>query len=222
MTRVAEASAGEMERWRRGLVRPAAQAHGVSWEWRAARASPQIALPFLVRMKDGAVERKVNAAMQARLDQMGCTEGIGDWSTRAEVTWAARDVFSVSIHSSHYCGGPYPTNDADDSAVFDLRTGEEVAFRALFSAPYEEVLRALLADRIGEEPDDRPGECPRRWPLEELQEFTLRFVVVNGGLLVQPELPHVIEGCAFEEKIPFAKMARFASKNGLIARLATE
>jgi hypothetical protein len=53
-----------------------------------------------------------------------------------------------------------------------------------------------------------------------LLEFTFHFVVADGGVVVQPEFPHVIEACAFEEKIPFAKMVRFAPKDGVIARLA--
>ncbi|HSM93530.1 MAG TPA: hypothetical protein VLT47_11650 [Anaeromyxobacteraceae bacterium] len=219
MSRVGDGSVEELERWRRGLVRGTQSANGLTWEWRAARASPGIALPFLVKSNSAAVAKKVNAAMQLMLDQMGCEAG-GEWTTRSAVASSRRDVFSVSIHSSYYCGGPYPTNDANESVTFDLRTGEKIELWSLFSAPREAVLKTLLAARIGEGSEPEGGECPKKWPLEEALDFTLDFAIEEDGIVVQPEFPHVMEGCAFEEKIPFARLTRIAPPDGVIARLA--
>ncbi len=98
-----------------------------------------------------AVAARVNREIEALASELRCPEGTKHtaplaYRSRAAVTYAADDVLSVSVHAAYDCGA-YPTDDANASVTYDLRTGEHVPFEMLF-ADYgrdeARIVRALL------------------------------------------------------------------------------
>lgn len=73
-----------------------------------------------------AVNREIDELMSTQ-----CEDG-GDYEIKSAVTYATKDIFSIYASASYYCGGPYPTNDANLSMTFDLKTGRAVSFKDLF------------------------------------------------------------------------------------------
>ena len=52
---------------------------------------------------------------------------------------------SIAVALSYFCGGLSPTSGANQSLTFDLKSGKEVPFEALF-AHYDDNKRALLSE----------------------------------------------------------------------------
>jgi hypothetical protein len=196
-------------------------------EWRASKTDPRIRLPFLVRFERPEIEAAVNREMQTVLDGQGC--GVADerlaarmyWNTTARVTYADRDVFSVDVVTEHDCGGPYPTNAAQEPITFDLRTGRRVALADLFAAygrDKDAIVRALFGAHVG---DAAPAgdACPEKWSLADLEVHAGPYYVEPGGIVVTPEFPHALEACSFQEHVPLARLRAWAAPNGILARL---
>ncbi len=205
-----------------GLAAPGARAADVAYKMTAAPGNKRAALPLLTRYKDAKALARVNATLKAKLREMKCGEGGGDWETTSNVTYARRDVFSIRVRTSYSCDTPYPTNGADQSMTFDLLTGEEVRFADLFEdfkGRKSEVLKALYAGHLADAPPAEDDGCPERYDLEDLENYGTRYHVTSAGLVVQPEFPHVMAACSFPVTVPFARAARLAPPGGLLTRL---
>lgn len=172
-------------------------------------------------------ERRVNAdldSLSASLTCEGATPADSSYTSRVSVEHAADDVLSVSVHASYYCGGAYPTNDANLSVTYDLTTGEPVPFAALFrdyeadQAAIVGVLQSTLS-AAGTEGDGGAG-CPDVLSTESLASYGFAYTLSDAGLTVQPEFPHVIEACAVESLVPFESVRAFAADGGVLARVA--
>lgn len=191
--------------------------------------STGIELPRVTLAGRSDVEARVNAVLDSVAAEMRCDPEIvrpgaeeSSYTSNSEVRLAAHDMLSVSIHSSYSCGGPYPTNDYNQSVTFDLRTGEVVPFEALFRdyagdrAVITGVLQTTLApEAAGENPD-----CAETVTTEALAGTTFAYALAETGLIVQPEFPHVIEACAAEVTIPYASLRAYARDGGVLARVA--
>jgi hypothetical protein len=164
------------------------------------------------------VETGVNARLDSLAASLRCPDADGgEYDTRAAVTYARNDVFSVQIASSYYCGGAYPTHRADSSVTFDLRTGREVELRSLF-ADYErdraEIARAFLGSLSA---GDLEG-CEDVLTAEEIDSFA--FTISPEGLRLETAFPHVIEACNRESTVAFDVLRAFAAPGGILTRVA--
>src|SRR4051812_1455666 len=79
--------------------------------------------PHLTRYRDPKVVKSVNRQIDAIIADLGCgpeQEGKDGLEIRTSVKLASRDIFSVYISGSFFCG-TYPENDDKRSTTFDLR-----------------------------------------------------------------------------------------------------
>src|SRR3954469_1349320 len=79
--------------------------------------------PHLTRYRDPKVVKSVNRQIDAIIADLGCgpeKEGKDGLEIGTSVKLAARDIFSVYISGSYFCG-TYPENDDKRSTTFDLR-----------------------------------------------------------------------------------------------------
>ena len=171
-------------------------------------------------------EARVNAALDSLSASMRCDPESAppdaEYTSRAAVTMAAHGVLSVTIHSSYWCGGAYPTNDANQSVTFDLTTGEAVPFEALFrdldgdrAAITGVIQTTLLPEATDENPD-----CAEPLSTEALMSTTFSYALGADGLIVQPDFPHVIAACAAEITVPYGSLRAYARDGGALARVA--
>ena len=99
-----------------------------------------VALPRVSLPGRPDAEARVNAALDSLAASLWCgSDAFPDgpvpdssWTNRVRIDHAADDVLSLNIHSAYFCNTAYPTNDANGSVTFDLRTGAAVPFQALF------------------------------------------------------------------------------------------
>jgi hypothetical protein len=145
------------------------------------------------------------------------------YRSRASVTYAANDVLSVSVHVAYNCGGAYPTNDANASVTYDLRSGEQIPFEMLF-ADYRldkaRIVRVLLP-ALRATGMAVSEACSGVLTVKNLSDYGFAYSLSRAGLTVQPRFPHVIEACSQEATVPFRHLKAFARADGLLKRVAT-
>lgn len=192
----------------------------LAWRMMVAGRTKDIVMPLITRWRNDKVKTRINAVLTKMAAEMGCPDEPGEravhFEMRSAVTYAKNDIFSVDIHSGWYCGGPYPTNDANSSTTFDLRTGSPIAFKDLF-ANYPRDQDAVLRVVFGDEVADAEGE--HVLTLGMIEGYPLAFSFHEDGLHMQPEFPHVIESLAEEAVAPYAQLKRFAARKGPLARI---
>jgi hypothetical protein len=194
----------------------------------------------LPRLTDsaGAQARAVNRFLDSMSATMRCDTAFApngdptEFEAEARVTYAADSIFSVHIRESYYCGGPYPTNGANFSATFDMRTGVEVPFEALFADWARDgaaIVRVIYpeqvagADRIAAagEPDPDDEDCNQFYAPDRLAEGGFHYAFSDAGLMVEADFPHVIAACGGEAVVPYERLRPFAAPGGILARRAT-
>jgi hypothetical protein len=195
----------------------------------------RILYPRLTRFRDAKVMREVNRQIDAATREFNC-EGQGGknsyFNVKSKVSYAENDIFSIYASAGYYCNTAYPTNDANVSQTFDLKTGKLVAFEELFKnyeADRQEILKIIFASQIarseklaasGKPKEESCEGDPDMFSLEHLEGSTYSFNFSKTGLQVQPSWPHVIEACAEIVTVPYAKLQRFAAPGGLLSRVA--
>lgn len=95
----------------------------------------RIQFPRLTAYTDVTMMNQVNAQIDELTKELRCPEPRGkddSYEVLSRVEYAAQDILSIYASANYYCGGPYPTNDANMSLTFDLRTGKKVEFAELF------------------------------------------------------------------------------------------
>lgn len=206
----------------------AAQPADAAVTYELTSRSPSGAVLPQVRLPDRpTVAAKVNRDLKAVASGLMCpkrTEHTASlaYRSRASVMYAPDDVLSVSIHAAYDCGGAYPTNDANASVTYDLRSGERLPFEMLF-ADYgrdeARIVRALLPAlrAVGMVAS---GQCATVLTAENLSAYGLAYSLSRAGLTVQPRFPHVIAACSQEATVPFRHLAAFARADGVLARVA--
>lgn len=192
--------------------------------------STGVELPRVTLAGRPEVEARVNAGLDSLAASMRCEVDEGgpsaadlSYEARTAVTHAADDVLSVSVHAAYECGGAYPTTDANMSVTYDLRTGEQVPFEALFrdySADKTTVLGVLQSTLAPAAAGGEAGDlCAELFTTEAMQRMTFQYALGDAGVLVQPDFPHVTAACAVESAIPYASLAPFAAEGGVLARV---
>jgi hypothetical protein len=195
------------------------------------------ALPRLIRFEDPKIQEMVNHQLDTFASELSCAEE-GEKPTtqelfdvKSKVTYAGDDVLSVDVRASFFCGA-YPT-DANFSVTYDLRTGAEVPFEALFSNYQRdgaEIARALYPEHVaraesfaasGQE-ESESGSCddhPEAYAVESLLETGFAYALSPRGLIVEPNFPHVSAACAEQVTVLFERIRRFAAPGGVLARV---
>lgn len=192
-----------------------------------ARSPSGAILPQVILPDRPAVAAEVNRDLKAVASGLRCLKGTKHtaplaYRSRASVTYAANDVLSVSVHAAYDCGGAYPTNDANASVTYDLRSGERVPFEVLFTNYRRDeahIVRALLpALRAAGMAASKA--CSGVLTAENLSSYGFAYALSRAGLTVQPRFPHVIEACSQESTVPFRRLEVFAWADGVLARVA--
>jgi hypothetical protein len=168
------------------------------------------------------VEQKVNGTLESLAAELMCEDAPPDstFDSTATVTYAAGDVFSVRVVYSAYCGGAYPTNYANASVTFDLRTGQTVAFEQLFEdhkRDFADIARTFLKTLS---PKDIEG-CDDVLTIDALAEYGFAYAVSAKGLRMETVFPHVIAACDREATVPFDELRAFAAPEGILKRMGT-
>jgi len=144
--------------------KPAAKGE-IAWKMVKVRHG-RFQAPHLTRYRDPKVVKSVNRQIDAIIADLGCgpeKEGKDGLEIGTSVKLAARDIFSVYISGSYFCG-TYPENDDKRSTTFDLRTGRPVEFEGLFkdyTRDRRAILSTIFADQVATAPATRiPGCTP--------------------------------------------------------------
>lgn len=178
----------------------------------------KIVYPRLVAGASAQVRRQVNKVLasrekadrQQRLDCLAAIRQAGQSPDRHsfEETVAASYVseryLSVDVRQSYFCATAYPTEDAADPLTIDLANGTEIDWKRVFKPDFlprdgetaPSALTRLYQMRYaasGEQQECKDivsGQDP-------LQGGAILWLdAAKGGLVVQPDFPHVIAACA--------------------------
>ena len=206
--------------------------HGIDY-----RMSPVgdtgIQFPRLTAYKDVTTMNLVNAQIDEVTKEFGCPEPHrkdDSYEVFSRVEYADQDIFSIYASANYYCGGPYPTNDANMSLTFDLRTGKKVEFAGLFKnyeVNKDAILRIIFASQLarterllaaGKKSDENCEDDPELFTLEVLRNSDYAYNFSEDGLVVQPRWPHVVQACAERVAVPYQQLEEFAAPNGILAR----
>jgi hypothetical protein len=196
----------------------------------------QIRFPRLTAYKDITTMNRVNAQIDELSKEFGCPapHGKDDWyKVISRVEYAAKDILSIYASANYYCGGPYPTNDANMSLTFDLRTGKKVQFAELFKSydvNKDQILKIIFARQLARtekllaagRKSDESSNCEENsdlFTLEILRDSEYAYNFSEKGLVVQPQWPHVVEACAERVTVPYQQLMEFAAPNGILARI---
>jgi len=217
-------------------------AHALAQAAAPVRASTPIAYRMMRNPVSGAVlprltapltpqARAVNAQLDTLAASLRCDEPAGrgathEFESHAQVTYAANDVFSVRIRASYFCGGPYPTDGANLSVTYDLRTSTAVPWDALFAGYARNgpaIVRALLPGRFGaaaRAPAEMSADCKELFSVDELAERGFAYSLSPRGMEVETEFPHAFAACNEQATVPYARIRGFAAPGGILARVA--
>ena len=172
----------------------------------------RVVLPRLTQFPDASVIKQVNADLDAeattlRDEAHRCDEaaqGKSEWEETARVDLLTRDVLSIDLQISYFCGGPHPSEEYRP-LTYNLRSGKRFDFaqnaEELFlgdAIPAGE-LTQLYRKHLG----TPEGDCDDSFIDPETQLF-LHFTA--EGLAIAPEVPHFAAACGPEIVIPYAEV----------------
>jgi len=197
-----------------------------------------VELPRIRLAARPALEQAVNDQLDSLAGEMMCladTRSEDPWyETNVEVAHADNDLLSVEIHASYFCGGAHPVNGANLSVTFDLLTGRPVRLRELFedyprdsariAEAYAESLTAEqlegCEDVLSVGLDSGDEERIAEEEVGMLEQYGFNYTLSSQGLTLQPIFPNVVAACAHSSTLPFDRIRAFASKEGILMRVA--
>jgi hypothetical protein len=208
-----------------GALAAPMQASGVEPHW-----------PRLTQFADAAVMARVNDAIAAKEKQnhasyKECLSDLRDagekpdddtWSVTVKVGYLSAHYFSLQVTSSNYCGGAYPNNGVQTPITFDLTTGREVDWNAVFKPGF--IPEGLAKLYRASYPRDADPECRKLIVSEEPFESgdDAIFRLQSGKLMLLPMLAHATQACAEEVALPAAKLAPYLADAQLITELGVK
>ncbi len=146
------------------------------------------------------------------------------YATDSEVTFASKDILSVHVSSSSYCGGAHPNNE-DISITYDLKTGERVELIDLFKSfgsdkdALSKIIKVQDTDPRASKNDVE--ECAAILPMyltgDNLQYAS--FHLSDEGLIIVPSLPHAAYVCTRGYVVPISEILTFIDPEGILPRL---
>ncbi|HEY6968306.1 MAG TPA: hypothetical protein VJA94_03810 [Candidatus Angelobacter sp.] len=180
-----------------------------------------VGLPHITRFPDTGVMIKVNEELGRELQKRRetvaeCLEETDSrgrsWEEQVSVSLFSADVLSIVRRSDYYCGGNHP-NTVLEPLVYDLHTGKTLDLQDVFEGQKESA--PLVDGTVPDGPSHRlllqlflrhhkiqEGCADVEYP----PETALKIFFTARGLVVAPELPHVIQACGEEILIPYAEL----------------
>ena len=199
------------------------------------------AYPRLTKFPDAKIMAKVNALLAAQekadhgayadclaqLKEMKMKPDKDTYSENVAVRYLSAHALSVEVVTSYYCAGAYPTNGAETPVSFDLSSGTQIDWTAQFkpgflpgeaeNAPLSFLTRTYRA-RYSKAKDD--ADC--RQAITDQDPFSGAPIVwldARGGVVFQPDFPHVIAACATSLTLSPAEIAPWLKNATLAADL---
>ncbi|MGA7657409.1 MAG: hypothetical protein WCA96_11590 [Methylocella sp.] len=182
------------------------------------------AFPRLVAGADPAIVKRINKLLargdgrvrNAARDCLRMGRKRADWSRKVSVTMQGPRYLSFVASDDYYCGGAYP-DTSTVALVFDLNTGGLVDWAKLLpelaqrtgadTAGDGSTLGTVSSGRLSDLYRDlakRGGGVPEC--VDSLKETEMNFLLwpdtKQDGLVVQPDLAHVIAACGPALPIP--------------------
>jgi hypothetical protein len=178
----------------------------------------KIVYPRLVAGVSVGVKRAVNRALAAqekadRNQQADCLDQIrtagqkpeaDSFSETVAVAYVSARYLSLDVRQSYFCATAYPTAGAPSPFTLDLTTGKPLDWNAVFKPGFlprdgaivSSTVIKLYRARFAAPPDI--AAC--KDVIADDQSFEdgvdLWLDAAKGGLVVQPDFPHVIAACA--------------------------
>jgi hypothetical protein len=190
--------------------------------------------PRLTQFPDASVMARVNADLAAKekanaADYKECLSDLHDaggkpdgdtWSVNVSVTYLSAHFLSVGVTSSNYCGGAYPNNGIETPVTFDLTTGRELDWKTAFKPGFlTDRLNALYRASYPKNADAECRSFVRDQPPFGIAEDAIFKIEAGKGLVVLPDLPHAVQACAEEVRLPAAKLAPYLKNATLLNEL---
>jgi len=196
------------------------------------------AFPRLVAGADPAIVKQINKLLargdgrvrNAAKDCLRMGRKRADWSRKVSVTMQGPRYVSFVASDDYYCGGAYP-DTSTVALVFDLNTGGLVDWAKLLpelaqrtgadTAGDGSTLGTVSSDRLSDlyrdlaKRDGGEPEC-----VDALKETELNFLLwpdaKQDGLVVQPDLAHVIAACGPALPIPLQTLRSIGVDAGFL------
>lgn len=189
-------------------------------------------LPRLTRFPDSAVMARVNQLLademrKYRQDVANCVEGVDfngdDWDVKTGIELFNRHLLTVSREGSIFCGGAHPDNYRSIN-TYDLDSGVETSVEDLLVRELDlssvkkligssqlsgkDAIHRLMAELYLQHAHPE-GDCrdviSRTEDTHEPAFDTIEYLS-GHGLVVQPDLPHVVYACAESQTIPYEEL----------------
>jgi hypothetical protein len=202
--------------------------------------------PRLVKFPDSQVRDRVNKIFaqydhKQSDDRRDCLKQLREqhlqkdkdsFYTSIEVTYISRHFLSLSVNGSYYCGGAYPVNGATTPVTMDLTHGVELDWKKTFRPGFLSVADAKTGDiRLGKlaglyrtryakiRTDKDDQECRDAIGSDQFLDVSLRLDRAQGGLVIEPQLAHVVQAC--DEDVVFSgkDLAPYIADPNLLADL---
>ena len=202
--------------------------------YKIVRVRPGVRFPRLTHLSNAKIMNIVNRQIDASTRDFVCPSDCktGSYKVSSTVGYADKDIFSIRASASYFCCGPYPTNDANVSQTYDLRTGKLIGFEELFRN-YEpnkgkilatifarQIVKALKAPAAGANNDGNCENDPSLYSADNLENSNFTYSFSRTGLVVKPEWAHAIEACAVAVTVPYRELKKYAAPNGIIQRVS--
>ena len=199
--------------------------------------------PRLTRFPDAKIMAKVNALLATKEKEdrgayTDCLKMLKDMKMKPDkdsyneditVRYLSVRMLSIEVVTSYYCAGAYPTNGAEAPVSVDLSTGTAIDWTTQFKpgflnveskadVPPPGMLTKIYRARYSKAKDD--ADCRRE--ITDQDPFSSPPIVwldAKGGIVFQPDLPHVIAACALTLTLTPAQIAPYLKNAALTADL---
>ena len=182
--------------------------------------TPRFRLPRVSGMSDKGIERRVNALLAQKQSEYvkelrDCRRpdlpGPSGDDAKMRVAYLSDNLLSLDVRVTVVMCAPYPQIDMAKPFTIDLRSGAEVVLNDFFQSDFlYSVVPKLYLSRYQTVGMNHTAndEC-----LNELRKEKPLYIWwldrKRGGLVVEPDVPHVMQACADEEVISWAELATY-------------
>jgi hypothetical protein len=199
------------------------------------------AFPRLVAGADLAIIKRINKLLargdgrvrNAARDCLRMGRKRADWSRKVSVTMQGPRYVSFVASDDYYCGGAYP-DTSTVALVFDLNTGGLVDWAKLLPELAQRTVADTAGDgsTLGTVSSDRLSDLYRDLAkrgggpecVDALKETEMNFLLwpdaKQDGLVVQPDLAHVIAACGPALSIPLETLRSLGVDAGFLKAIA--
>jgi hypothetical protein len=215
----------------------------------AAPMHSQGTKPAYPRLKfpDAKIMAKVNAQLAtaekdnvsayadclSQLQEMKMKPDKDTYAQSVDVRYLSSRALSVEVVTSYFCATAYPTNGSETPLTYDLSTGAQIDWTTMFKPGFV----APLSDAEGAPPStltklyraryrkpkgkgDDDADC--RGAITDQDPFSSAPIIwldAKGGVVFQPDFPHVIAACADPLTLSPAEVAPYLKDATLAADL---